>query len=35
MRSGHIAGEVSRTETAPLNQEDIMALATGMEHLDA
>jgi ribose transport system ATP-binding protein len=35
MRSGHIAGEVNRTETAPLNQEDIMALATGMEHLDA
>jgi ribose transport system ATP-binding protein len=35
MRSGHIAGEVSRTETAPLKQEDIMALATGMEHLDA
>jgi ribose transport system ATP-binding protein len=35
MRSGHVAGEVRRTETAPLTQEDIMALATGTEHLDA
>ena len=35
MRSGHIAGEVGRTATSPLNQEDIMALATGMEQLDA
>jgi len=29
------AGEVRRTETTPLTQEDIMALATGTEHLDA
>jgi ribose transport system ATP-binding protein len=35
MRSGLVAGEVRRTETAPLSQEDIMALATGTEHLDA
>jgi ribose transport system ATP-binding protein len=35
MRSGHIAGEIERTATSPLNQEDIMALATGMEQLDA
>jgi ribose transport system ATP-binding protein len=35
MRAGHIAGEIERTETSPLNQEDIMALATGMEQLDA
>lgn len=35
MRSGHIAGEIRREATAPLNQEDIMALATGMEQLDA
>ena len=35
MRAGRIAGEVKRTEAAPLNQEDIMALATGMEQLDA
>jgi ribose transport system ATP-binding protein len=35
MRSGLIAGEVRRTETTPLTQEDIMALATGTEHLDA
>jgi len=26
---------VKRSEAAPLNQEDIMALATGMEQLDA
>ncbi|HWL18645.1 MAG TPA: sugar ABC transporter ATP-binding protein [Bradyrhizobium sp.] len=35
MRAGHIAGEIKRTETSLLNQEDIMALATGMEQLDA
>jgi len=35
MRSGHIAGEVKRAANAPLSQEDIMALATGMEQLDA
>ena len=35
VRAGHIAGEIKRTETLPLNQEDIMALATGMEQLDA
>jgi ribose transport system ATP-binding protein len=35
MRSGHIAGEMRRTATSPLSQEDIMALATGTEQLDA
>jgi ribose transport system ATP-binding protein len=35
MRSGHIAGEISRTAASPLDQEDIMALATGMEQIDA
>jgi ribose transport system ATP-binding protein len=35
MRAGHIAGELRRTATAPLSQEDIMALATGVEQLDA
>ncbi|MBB4362602.1 ABC-type sugar transport system ATPase subunit [Bradyrhizobium sp. CIR18] len=35
MRAGHIAGEVRREAAVALNQEDIMALATGMEHLDA
>jgi ribose transport system ATP-binding protein len=35
MRAGRIAGEMRRAATSPLNQEDIMALATGMEHLDA
>ena len=35
MRAGHIAGEIERGATSPLNQEDIMALATGMEQLDA
>jgi len=35
MRAGHIAGEVTRGPHSPLAQEDIMALATGMEHLDA
>ncbi len=35
MRTGHIAGEVTRGPNSPLTQEDIMALATGMEHLDA
>jgi ribose transport system ATP-binding protein len=35
MRTGHIAGEVVRGPDSPLTQEDIMALATGMEHLDA
>jgi ribose transport system ATP-binding protein len=35
MRSGHIAGEIKRSATSPLNQENIMALATGMEPFDA
>jgi ribose transport system ATP-binding protein len=35
MRAGRIAGEIRRTATSPLTQEDIMALATGMEQLDA
>jgi ribose transport system ATP-binding protein len=35
MRAGRIAGEVARGPDSPLTQEDIMALATGMEHLDA
>jgi len=35
MRAGRIAGEVTRGANSPLTQEDIMALATGMEHLDA
>jgi ribose transport system ATP-binding protein len=35
MRAGHIAGEISRGATSPLNQEDIMALATGTEQIDA
>ena len=35
MRAGRIEGELRRTATSPLNQEDIMALATGVEQLDA
>ncbi|OKO84138.1 sugar ABC transporter ATP-binding protein [Bradyrhizobium sp. AS23.2] len=35
MRAGRIAGEVARGPNSPLTQEGIMALATGMEHLDA
>jgi len=35
MRAGHITGEIKRGATSPLNQEDIMALATGTEQLDA
>jgi ribose transport system ATP-binding protein len=35
MRSGRIAGETKRGPSSPLNQEDIMALATGTEQLDA
>jgi ribose transport system ATP-binding protein len=35
MRVGRIAGEIRRGADAPLNQEDIMALATGMEQIDA
>ena len=35
MRAGRIAGEMRRTAMSPLNQEDIMALATGTEQLDA
>jgi len=35
MRTGRIAGEITRGATSPLNQEDIMALATGTEQLDA
>ena len=35
MRAGLIAGEIRRTATTPLDQEQIMALATGMEQVDA
>ncbi|WP_316190956.1 sugar ABC transporter ATP-binding protein [Bradyrhizobium sp. SZCCHNS2096] len=35
MRVGHIAGEVRRSATSSISQEDIMALATGTEHVDA
>jgi ribose transport system ATP-binding protein len=35
MRAGRIAGEIKRTATSPLNQENIMALATGMEQAHA
>jgi ribose transport system ATP-binding protein len=35
MRTGRIAGETRRGPSSPLNQEDIMALATGTEQLDA
>jgi ribose transport system ATP-binding protein len=35
MRAGHIAGEITRGATTPLTQEDIMALATGTEQVDA
>ncbi|MHC2435375.1 sugar ABC transporter ATP-binding protein [Bradyrhizobium sp. USDA 4451] len=35
MRAGLLAGEIKRTTAAPLDQEQIMALATGMEQLDA
>jgi len=35
MRAGRIAGEMRRSATSPLDQEEIMALATGMEQLDA
>ena len=35
MRAGHIAGEITRGPTSPLSQEDIMALATGTEQVDA
>jgi ribose transport system ATP-binding protein len=35
MRVGRIAGEIRRGADAPLNQEDIMALATGTEQIDA
>lgn len=35
MRAGRIAGEMTRSATAPFDQEEIMALATGMEQLDA
>jgi ribose transport system ATP-binding protein len=35
MRAGQIAGEIERTASAPLNQEHIMALATGMEQAHA
>jgi ribose transport system ATP-binding protein len=34
MRAGRIAGELRRTSTSPLSQEDIMALATGVGQLD-
>ncbi|BAM87522.1 high-affinity D-ribose ABC transporter ATP-binding protein [Bradyrhizobium oligotrophicum S58] len=35
MRSGHLAGELQQSAASPITQEDIMALATGMEHVDA
>jgi ribose transport system ATP-binding protein len=35
MRAGRIAGEMRRTATSPFSQEDVMALATGTEQLDA
>jgi ribose transport system ATP-binding protein len=35
MRVGRIAGEIRRGADAPLNQEDIMALATGTEQINA
>jgi ribose transport system ATP-binding protein len=35
MRAGQIAGEIERTATSALNQEHIMALATGMEQAHA
>ena len=35
MRAGRIAGEIRRAAASPLSQEHIMALATGMEQLDA
>jgi ribose transport system ATP-binding protein len=35
MRAGKIAGEIAQSATSPLNQEDIMAFATGTEQLDA
>jgi ribose transport system ATP-binding protein len=35
MRAGQIAGEMRRGATSPLSQEEIMALATGMEQIDA
>ena len=35
MRSGHLAGELQQSAASPITQEDVMALATGMEHVDA
>ena len=35
MRSGHLAGELQQSAASPITQEDIMALATGTEHVDA
>jgi len=35
MRAGLLVGEITRGATSPLNQEDIMAFATGTEQLDA
>jgi ribose transport system ATP-binding protein len=35
MRAGRIAGEIKQGATSPLSQEDIMALATGTEQLNA
>jgi ribose transport system ATP-binding protein len=35
MREGKIAGELMRTAAAHFSQEEIMALATGVEHVDA
>ncbi|MDU6669768.1 MAG: ATP-binding cassette domain-containing protein, partial [Bradyrhizobium sp.] len=35
MRSGQLAGELQQSATTPITQEDIMALATGTEHVHA
>jgi ribose transport system ATP-binding protein len=35
MRAGQVAGQIRRDATSPLSQEEIMALATGTEQLDA
>jgi ribose transport system ATP-binding protein len=35
MRAGRIAGEITRSATSPLTQEEIMAFATGSEQLHA
>ena len=35
MRCGQLAGELQQSATTPITQEDIMALATGTEHVHA